>query len=290
MRQPVLTHLHAATRAEALLDDEIRIRLLQRDRWIDHSRATQALQQLDWLLAMPERQRMPCMVLHGDSNIGKTLIITKFLRGHPTTFDERRGVERRSIVAMQMPATPDQHRFYSALLFELGAPHSTAASLSVLERLARDLLRRLAPRMLIVDEVHHLLAGSYREQRAALNLLKYLANDLRISIVVVGTADAPLALQMDVQMHSRFTPFEIPRWRESEEFRRLLGAFERVLPLRKPSELTQRPVVQFMLAASAGLTGEVSRLLNEAAELAIRDASERITLAHLEQVARVVKG
>jgi hypothetical protein len=48
------------------------------------------------------------MVLHGDSNIGKTLITAKFLREHPPVFDEQRGVEQRQVVAMQMPATPDQ--------------------------------------------------------------------------------------------------------------------------------------------------------------------------------------
>ena len=69
---------------------------------------------------------------------------------------------------MQMAPTPDQHRFYSGLLFELGAPHNPAAGLASLERLARDILRRVAPRVLIVDEVHHLLAGTYRKQRAAL--------------------------------------------------------------------------------------------------------------------------
>ena len=121
--------------------------------------------------------------------------------------------------------------------------------------------------------------------RASLNLLKFLANDMMFSIVVVGTADAPLALASDPQMISRFTPLEIPRWRESDDLRRLLGAFERVLPLRKPSDLMQRPVVQFILVASGGLTGEISRLLNEAAALAVLDGSERITLAHLEHVA-----
>jgi hypothetical protein len=69
----------------------------------------------------------------------------------------------------------------------------------------------MRPNMLIVDEVHHLLAGSYREQRAALNLLKYLANDLQFSVVIVGTADAQLALETDPQMTSRFAPLEIPR-------------------------------------------------------------------------------
>lgn len=59
--------------------------------------------------------------------------------------------------------------------------------------------------MLIVDEVHHLLAGTYREQRASPNLLKYLANDLQISMVLVGTRGAVLALQIDPQMVSRYT-------------------------------------------------------------------------------------
>lgn len=282
-----LSHLCTATRSEAMLDHGTRMRSLQRDRWIDYPRATEAIQRLERLLNAPERERMPCLAMHGDSNIGKTLIVSKLRREHPSTFDALKGVERRQIVAMQMPATPDQHRFYAALLFELGAPHSATASLSALERLARDLLRRIGPRMLIVDEVHHLLAGGHREQRASLNLLKYLANDLKLSVVVVGTSDALLALETDAQMRSRFTPFEIPRWRESEEFRRLLGAFERVLPLRRASNLAQRAIVEFLLAASGGLTGEVSRLLNEAAELAIGDATERITLRHLEHVGHV---
>jgi hypothetical protein len=34
----------------------------------------------------------------------------------------------------------------------------------------------MAPSMLIVDDVCHFLAGTYREQRASLNLLKFMAN------------------------------------------------------------------------------------------------------------------
>jgi Cdc6-like AAA superfamily ATPase len=286
MNSAGLVHLNTAVRAQALLPDDDRIRAMQRDRWVDYPRAAEARQRLERLLGTPQRERMPCMIIHGESNIGKTLVVRKFQREHPTSFDDERGVERRQIVAMQMPATPEQHRFYSALLFELGAPHNTSAGLSTLERLARDLLRRIAPRMLVVDEVHHLLAGSYREQRASLNLLKYLANDIRLSIVLVGTHDAPIALQTDSQMSSRFTPFEIPRWRENDEFRRFLAAFGKLLPLRNASELAERGIVQFVLAASCGLTGEVVRILNEAAELAIRDGTESVTLEHLEHVTK----
>jgi hypothetical protein len=143
----------------------------------------------------------------------------------------------------------------------------------------------MSPRKLIVDGVHHLLAESHREQRASLNLLKYPANELKFCIVAVGTSDAPVAFQIDAQISSRFTPFEIPLWTESEDFRRLLSSFEQALPLRRPSQSTQRPIVQSLVAASSGLLGEVSRMLNAAAELAIIDGSERITLEMLEQVA-----
>ena len=281
------SHLHPAARQMLDLDDEQRVRALRTDRWIDYPRATQALQRLQRLLDAPQRERMPCMLLHGPSNIGKTLIVAKFLREHPPAFDVVRGVEHRPVISLQMPPSPDQRRFYRALLTAVGVPQGPNSTLASLEQVACDILRRIGPRLLIVDEVHHLLAGSAREQRGSLNLLKYLSNELRMAIVAVGTSEAPVAFQSDAQIHSRFTPLELPRWSESEEFRRLLPAFEAALPLKRPSELTQRPLVQYLSAVSGGLLGEVSRLLNDAAEAAIRDGSERVTLGHLEHVANL---
>jgi hypothetical protein len=78
MTTAILTHLQASSRVEAALDSPTRIKSLWRDRWIDYSRANQALQKLEHLLETPPKERMPCMVLHGDSNIGKTLIVAKF--------------------------------------------------------------------------------------------------------------------------------------------------------------------------------------------------------------------
>jgi len=279
-------HLLPPARQMLQFDKQRRIQSLRVDRWIDYPRAADALDRLQRLLDTPRRERMPCMLLHGPSNIGKTLIIAKFLREHPPTFDEGRGAEIRPVITMQMPPSPDQRRFYRALLDVIGVPQGPNATLASLEQVARDILKRMAPKMLVVDEVHHLLAGSAREQRASLNLLKYLANELKMSIVAVGTSDAPVAFQSDVQIHSRFTPFELPRWAESPEFRRLLGAFEAAIPLHKPSELTQRSMVQFLAAASGGLLGEVARILVEAAEAAIKDGAEQITLPHLEEAAR----
>jgi len=234
------------------------------------------------------RQSLPCLVMHGPSDIGKTLLIAKFVREHPPVFEEERGVERQQVVVMQMPATPDQTRFYRALLSRLGAPQSPRATLGILEQTACDILKRISPRMLVVDEVHHLLAGSHLEMRAALNLLKYLANELKFCVIAVGTNDAPVAFAADPQMSSRFTPFEIRPWTESDEFRKLLHAFEQAIPLRRNSDLQQRTIVQFLVAASGGLLGALSRILNIAAEQAILDNSERMSISHLERAANAV--
>jgi hypothetical protein len=50
---------------------------------------------------MPPKERMPCMVMHGDSNIGKTLIVAEFQREHSDRFDDIKGVDRRDVVVMQ---------------------------------------------------------------------------------------------------------------------------------------------------------------------------------------------
>jgi hypothetical protein len=265
------------------LDDEQRVRALRTDRWIDYPRATQALQRLQRLLDTLQRERMPCMLLHGPSNIGKTLIVAKFLREHPPAFDAVRGVEHRPVISLQMPPSPDQRRFYRALLTAWGTPRP---QLDLGEPGASGLRHPAPNRAAAVDRRRGAPPAGWQRTGAArlAELAEVPSNELRMAIVAVGTSEAPVAFQSDAQIHSRFTPLELP-WSESEEFRRLLAAFEAALPLKRPSELTQRPLVQYLSAVSGGLLGEVSRLLNDAAEAAIRDGSERITLGHLEHVA-----
>jgi hypothetical protein len=136
----------------------------------------------------------------------------------------------------------------------------------------------------LIDEVHHLLAGSQREQRRALNLLKFLTNELRIVILAVGTSDAFHALQTDVQVASRFEPLLIPRWTETEAFRAFVVAYGKLLPLRKSSPFGESEMIRALITQSAGVTGRVTWLLGRAAEMAIQDGSELIDSSILERV------
>jgi hypothetical protein len=78
----------------------------------------------------------------------------------------------------------------------------------------------------------------------------------------VGTDEARYAIDADPQIRRRFDPFALPRWTETEDFRNFVSAFGKIFPLRKPSLLGERALVQRLLQASEGITGLVTRLLS----------------------------
>ena len=171
---PAHAHTHAHPTAEARVtadvDDTRRIAHLAEDHWIDYPRARQALQELERLLACPEKARMPGLLLHGESNIGKSMIIQKFLRAHAAReFNTDSGLLQVDVLAVEMPSAPQERCLYGQLLMALNAPNRPGDRLAAVEYTALTLLRKVAPRVIVVDEVHNLLAGTAQVQRASMN-------------------------------------------------------------------------------------------------------------------------
>jgi hypothetical protein len=102
------------------------------------------------------------------------------------------------------------------------------------------MLQRMRARMVVFDEVHNLLAGSQREQRRALNVLKTLANVLQAVIVAVGTRDALLAIQTDAQVARRFEPLELPRWSENDSFLAFVASLLKAIPVVRKNSVSAR--------------------------------------------------
>ncbi len=116
----VHAHLTAEARVIAELDDAKRIDHPTEDHWIDYPRARHALQELERLLGCPERTRMPGLLFHGESNIGKSMVIQKFLRAHPASeFNANTGVLQVDVRAVEMPSAPQKRRLHGQLLMAL---------------------------------------------------------------------------------------------------------------------------------------------------------------------------
>ncbi len=280
-----LEHLHVGVWSH--LDGSIdeRVSNLYASKWVAYGRGSEALARMEHLINHPPCGRMPCMLLYGDSNIGKTMIVEKFIRDHPNICNEFNEVDIRRIVHLQMPANPSDNKLYAQIIEGLGVQPPINRRGTDMELLGLRLLHRQPPKLMIIDEVHHLLAGSVREQRQLLNQLKFISNELRMPIVAVGTSEALFAMQTDPQIASRFEPFLLPKWRESPEFRAFVASFGRLLALEKASPFGDKVIIQKLMNISGGLTGKVTTLLAQAAELAIRQKTECITADLIEQVA-----
>ncbi len=278
-------HLHPSARAWADEDVATRVRRIRTDRWIGYARAESTLATMEDVLSFPKRTRMPNLLLVGQTNNGKTMIVEKFRRGHAPVeaLDADGRVANIPVLKIQMPAGPDERRFFAAILDELGMGQWPRDHLAAQQSTAVTLMRATGVRMLIIDELHNVLAGARNQQRRLLNLLRWMGNELQIPLVGVGTAEALRAIRSDDQLANRFEPLPLPLWTEDEAYRRLLGTLEALLPLRKPSGLVEPTIARAILARSEGVLGEIVTIVTRAAAEAVSSGTEKITLQQIEK-------
>lgn len=276
-------HLHPLQHQIAQLSSEERIAWIRQERWIQYPRAKRIPDRLADLVDYPPRDRMPCLVIYGGTGMGKTRVVQKFLRDNRAHFDKKLGRTRVPVVSIQMPPAPVERDFYEEILVAMGGVFAYSASVTTLRHRIRAVARQLEVRMLIIDEIHSLLAGTFREQRIILNAVRFLANDLRIPLVCLGTMEANQALMTDQQLADRFSAAELPPWENDAAFEQLLLSFESILPLRRPSEFRDPKVHQRILSLTEGVLGRICGLLETVAIEAIRSGEERICLSLLKE-------
>lgn len=279
-----LSHLALWAREVASLPNQDRVQKILTDRWVGYTKAEEAVIKLEALISHPKRQRMPNLLIVGPTNNGKSMIIEKFRRTHLSGNKVHYPIEEQPIVVMQMPSDPKIAWFYSMLLHVLDVRLRSRLRVSDLEIMVLGVLKRLNVRILIIDEVHNLLAGTTAIQREFLNLIRFLGNQLKIPIVCVGTREAYFAIRSDDQLENRFEPFTLPLWKDDAEFASLLASLTSILPLRKSSILTAPEVVRFILDKSEGTIGEIIALLTKAAILAIESGEEIINKKILARI------
>lgn len=266
--------------------DEERIEHIKRRIFVSHGRAKQILAEMEELLIHPPVERMPNLLIVGPSNSGKTEILREFMRRHPA--EERLGEEAiyAPVIFLQCPPGPDEDMFLTRIMRALRIrSRQSAKQGDRIDQVAETLLK-VRNRILLVDELNSLLAGSVTKQGLVLNTLKYLSNEVKISIVASGTKDALQALATDDQLENRFPPLLLPRWEgATEEYRVLVSSFESTLPLRHPSHLSTLDTSKVLFGCTDGTTGALADLIRRCAQQAIHDKSERITTDLIRKIA-----
>lgn len=278
------SHLNESAQKYLNKSTSKRINYINSSRWIGYPKAKDIVTKLHDLLAFPKRHRMPNMLIIGESNSGKTAIAERFLKLNPGyDRDDGEGVIIPALY-IQAPPVPSEPRLYSNILERIFAPYSLSDSTEKKHQMVLKLLKHLDVRMLIIDEIHLALAGNLEKQRVFLSVIRNLGNELKIPIVGLGTKDALRAVKTDPQLDNRFKPILLSRWEYNTDYRRLLASFERMIPLKNPSKLSDKAIAMKLLSMSEGILGELSDVISEASILAINTGKEQIDLELLNQL------
>jgi hypothetical protein len=277
-----LDHLtdEAGAALAASLDE--RVYFIRSKRWIAYPKAVELLDQLNTLLKHPRTTRMPSLAIYGDSGMGKLMLVEKFKGDYALGPDDRPGRPKLKLLVVELAGRPNERRLYAQILAVLGAPQNPRATIVELEWTAVRLLGDIGVQMLVLDEIHNILAASWREQRVIFNTLRYLSNELKLSLVCLGIMEARQAINGDVQLARRFDAVSLPRWTAGKDFEQLVLAIIRNLPLKEPSILTVKGLRR-ILRASGGVSARIFRMLNDVAIEAIETGAERITDEALER-------
>lgn len=260
-----------------------RIRHIQQDLWIGYKDALQVLDKMDEMILHPRNHRMKSMLVIGTTNNGKTAILNRFKEMHRHHIGEDMELNYPSIF-LQMPYNVDERSFLNSILEAMYQPFKYNGRVENTLRSALQSMAALQVKLLVIDEVQHIIGMNYKKQRVFLHMLKYISNHLRLPMVCFGTEEALNVFSSDPQLHNRFRQMVLPQWIANNDFRRLLISFEQVLPLLKPSGLDSKELAFQIYQKTNGTIGEISDVLKLSAIEAIKSGTECISKETIEKI------
>jgi GTPase SAR1 family protein len=274
---------------EAILNepDEVRIRFAQQDNWIGYTAANEILSRVEDLYNAPRTTRVKSMIVVGHSNAGKTSLKNRFLLKHPEEESPDGTRTLHSILHIEATSKADPSAFCTRILDALGAPYPKKASFETLSKQVLDVLKETEVRMIVIDEFHNFLVGRQDMKDALRNTMRTISNVRKVSFLAFGIPSALQFVAEEAQMSSRFKRAFFPKWEAKDNrksFKQLLASFEALLPLRKESHLTSNALVNKLAAMSEGSLGDVADILEEGTIKAIKNKTEQITPALLDDL------
>ena len=272
--------------AQSFLDKSFKERknYIENSIFIPYPETVNILKRFEDLIEHTQIDRMPNILLVGETNMGKSAILKEFVLRHPVGKIPGVGPELK-VLYFQAPAKADESRLYSAILEHLNHPHNDSDIASNKLKQVKKLIRSLGLRALIIDELHNIAPATANKQKEFLVILKYLCNELKICLICAGTPEVWNVVSFDPQLSNRFEPIMLKSWtKKPEDFIGFLKAYERKLPLKHASNISQRTIATGIFKLGEGLLGEYVTILKKAAIHAIESGDEKITLETLTKI------
>lgn len=258
--------------------------------WIDFDEARQHVDTLVELAHDEPDERPPCVVLVGQSGMGKTSILRETQRRivhdfpEPAGFDEAR---YEPMLRTVIPAGSTALKINLTLLWKQGWP-ITGKTQRVADLKVVELLRRQRTRLVGIDNVHAILTASGRARRDTLDAFRFLMSEGNVPMVVAGLDVAADIFSEDVELAYRSIILRLKPWSQGEATQRLIRALGQGMHLIEPERLAEPEVAAFLWQNSLGVTGNFKRLLHWGHKVARRHGRECVEFSDIREAATLL--
>ncbi|WP_173179298.1 TniB family NTP-binding protein [Pseudomonas tohonis] len=258
---------------------KVRLAAFREERWIGYDSAVRIREQIESLLDHPKTHRMPNLVLLGESNSGKSMILNSVRDRANPPYDLNAHKIELPVIMVQAPPSPDEGRMYTRIMESLGMHVASREPEDSKLRRIKVMCQHLNVQMLILDDFFNIAAGSIARRRKFLNALRNLSMELSIPIVLSGVPESQNILTADSSIANRFKPIFVRRWTEEriEEYATFVVSIRPRLELEKGMDILQRATLTRLLQFSEGLLGETVEILRLFASWAVRSGTEHVT-------------
>lgn len=188
------------------------------------------------------------------------------------------------VLCVDTPTAPTAKSLAEAILIALGDPMSNRGTAEQKTQRIYHLFKLCKVELLIIDEFQHFLEYGRRVEVGKItDWLKNLLNTASVPVVLIGLPYSDQVLRFNPQLARRFSsrhhvePFRITDHEGMQEFRALLNAIERSLPIPSVS-LIYPELAQRFYYASYGLIDFVGKIIDGAILLAHRHSYSRLDI------------
>jgi hypothetical protein len=258
--------------------------------WIDFDEARRAVETLVDLAHDEPDERPPCVILVGQSGMGKTSILREAQRRIALDFPEPPSwgeARYEPMLRTVIPSGATSLKINLTLLWKQGWPITgkihRIADLKVVE-----LLHRQRTRLVGIDNVHAILTASGRARRDTLDAFRFLMSEGNVPMVVAGLDVAADIFSEDVELAYRSIIVRLSPWPPGEPSQRLILILARGMKLIEPDRLAEPEIAEFLWRHSLGVTGNFKRLLHWGHKVARRYDRERVEFADIREAATLL--